>query len=68
MTGFGEFLPLWQSSHKLLGNFLNVFLLFGKNLGLLWRILNVLGQIFVDVNGQKLKNNLSIWSHWHGCK
>ena len=34
------------------------YLLFGKILDLLWQIMNVIGQIFVDVNGQMLQNNL----------
>ena len=41
-----------------------VYLLFGKILDLLWETLYPIGQIFVDVNGQMLKNNLVIWSHW----
>ena len=27
-------------------------------------ILYAIGQVFIDVNGQMLKNNLAIWSHW----
>ena len=40
------------------------YLLFGKILELLWQILYPIGQISVQVNGQMLKNNLAIWSHW----
>ena len=30
------------------------------------KIMYAIGHIFVDVNGQKLKNNLVIWSPWWG--
>ena len=39
-------------------------LLFGKMLTLLWQICDIIRLIFIVANGQKLKNNLSIWSHW----
>ena len=32
----------------------------------LWQILYAIGQVFIDINRQKLKNNLAIWSHWSG--
>ena len=48
---------------KVLGNLLRVYLRVGKMLDLLWHILYAIGQIFVDVNGQMLENNLAIWSH-----
>ena len=38
--------------------------MFGILLNQLWQILNVIGQIFIDVNGQILKNNPAIWPHW----
>ena len=48
---------------KVLVNFWGFIYYFGK----LWtdfgKILYVIGQIFIDVNGQMLKNNLAIW--WH---
>ena len=40
--------------------FLTVYFLFGKMLSLLWQI----WAIFIVANGQILKNNLTIWSHW----
>ena len=40
------------------------FLLFFQILNLLLQILFATGQIFIDVNGHMLKNNLAIWSHW----
>ena len=33
-------------------------------MGLLWQIWNTFWQIFMVANGQILKNNLTIWSHW----
>jgi len=48
---------------KSLGNFVNVYLVFGKILNPLWRIFYAIGQIFIVVNGQTLLNNLAIWSH-----
>ena len=55
MTRFGEISPLWQ------------FLRFVQYLA---KIRVYLGEILVKVaifiveNGQKLKNNRAIWSHW----
>ena len=43
---------------------LAIYFLFGKKLSLLWQICDVIGLIFIDANGQILKNNLTIWSHW----
>ena len=40
------------------------YLLFGKMLSLLWQIFDIVGLIFSVENGQKLKNKLTIWSHW----
>ena len=62
VTRFGEILPLGHNIN-ILGNFLRVYLVFGILLKLIWQILNAIGQIFIDVNGQKLKKNLTIWSH-----
>ena len=62
--------PDWVKFHhfgkifKVLGNILWVYLLFGKISDLFWQILYAIGQVFIDVNGQMLKNNLAIWSHW----
>ena len=63
VTRIGEISPLWQIIY-VFGNFLRVYLLFGIHFNPLWHFLNAIGQIFIDVNGQKLKNNLAIWSHW----
>ena len=49
---------------KVLGNFSRVYVFFGKILGQLFHIYFTLGQILIDVNGQLLKNNLAIWSHF----
>ena len=40
-----------------------VFFLVGKILDRLWQISNAIGQVFIDINGQMLKNNRAIWSH-----
>ena len=50
---------------SILGNVLKVYFVFGKPLNLLWQILNAIGLIFIDVNGQMLKYYLAIWSHCH---
>ena len=63
MTRFGDISQFWPNL-KSLGQFLRVYLLLGKNLDQLWQILYAIGQVFIDVNGQILKNNLAIWSHW----
>ena len=46
------------------GKFLTVFFLFGKMLNLLWQICYITGIVFIIANGQILKHNLTIWSHW----
>ena len=51
-------------SLQVLGNFLTVFFLFGKMLSLLWQICDLIGLFFHVANGQILKNNLTIWSHY----
>ena len=48
-----------------ISDFLRAHLVFGILLNLLWQILYVIGNIFLDLNGQKWANNLAIWSH---CK
>ena len=63
VTRFGDISPFWQNLQSL-GHFLRPYLLFGKNLDLLWLNWYAIWQIFIDVIGQMLKNNLSIWSHW----
>ena len=49
---------------KVVSKFLTVYFLSGKMLSLLWQICDNIGLIFIVVNGQILKNNLTIWSHW----
>ena len=45
---------------KVLGNFKDFIQVFV----ILWPILYPIGQIFIYVNGQILKNSQAIWSHW----
>jgi len=52
VTRFGEISPFWQ--------FLTVYFLFGKMLRILLQICDNIGLIFFVVNGQILKNNLTI--------
>ena len=49
---------------QVFGKYLTLHFLFGKLLGQLRQIYYIIGQIFVVANGQILKNNLTIWSHW----
>ena len=47
------------------GEFLMVYLVFGKLLNQLWEVLYDLGQILFVVNDQILQNRcLTVWSHW----
>ena len=46
-------------SLQVFGYFLTVYFLFGKILSLLWQNCDI-----IVGNGQTLKNNLTIWSHW----
>ena len=48
--------------------FLKVYFLFGKVLSLLWQIWYIIGLNLIVGNGQILKNNLTIWSHWPAGK
>ena len=60
--------PVWPDLakvYKFLANF-ECFFLFGKMLSQFWHICDILGLIFIVANGQILKNNLTIWSHWSG--
>ena len=52
------------NSVQVFGNFLTVYFLFGKMLSLLWQTCDIIGLICIVGNGQILKNNLTIWSHW----
>ena len=44
--------------------FSTVLFLFCKILSLLWQICDIIGLFVIVANGQILKNNLTIWSHW----
>ena len=44
-------------------NFLRVYFVFGILLTLFGQIWYVIAQIFIDVNGQKMKKSLAMWSH-----
>ena len=59
---FGEILPLWQNFKSLWAIFVmvSIWQTFVPALGNIYAT----GQIFIVVNGQRLKNNLAIWSHW----
>ena len=54
----------FEKMSKVFGNSLKVNLVIGKMLLLLWQKTNAIGQIFVTVNGQILRIDLAIWSHW----
>ena len=62
VTRFGKIRHFGESL-QIFGQFLTVYLLFGKMLNLLWQICDIIGLIFIVGNGQILKNNLTIWSH-----
>ena len=70
VTRFGKISPFWQNPQSL-GQFLRVFLLFGKfwtdfgkKFYAIEQIWYIIGPIFIVTNGQMLKNNLAVWSHW----
>jgi len=44
---------------------LSDYLLFDKIVNLFLQIFYTFGQFFIVLNGQILKNNIAIWSHWH---
>ena len=60
VTRLGEISPLGKI-FKVLGNFSRVHLLFWTYFG---NFLHIIGQIFIDVDGQTLNNNPAIWSHF----
>ena len=62
VTRFGETLHPLQNSISLWAIFSSIHKLFGKLLCLLGNFYAT-GEIFIVVNGQRLKNNLVIWSH-----
>ena len=59
VTRFGQILPFGQDIQSL-GQFSQGLFTFWEKFG---PNLYVIGHVFVDVNGQMLKNNLAIWSH-----
>ena len=60
LTKFRHFGKSWQ----IFGKFLTVYFLPGKLLSPPWQIYVIFGLNFIAANGQILKNNLTIWSHW----
>ena len=54
----------FDKSLQVFGKILTVYFLFGKTLSILCQICDIIGLIFSVANGQILKNNLTIWSHW----
>ena len=50
------------------GNIFKVNFIFVQVLNPFWNNFYALGQVFIVVNGQILKNNLAIWSHWSSLK
>ena len=63
VTRLAEILPIWQKNTSL-WQFSAVYFSFGKMMGLLWQIWNIISLFFVVANGQISKNNVTIWSHW----
>ena len=64
LTRYNQCDQIWRNFASL-ANFLTVYFLLGTMLSLLWRISHIIGLIFTVANGQILKNNLTIWSHWN---
>ena len=60
LAKFRHFGKILQSFGKLLGH----YFLFGKIVNLHWEICYITGLIIIVVNGQILKHDLTIWSHW----
>ena len=49
---------------KALGNFYKPWVVSWNFFNLLWQKCYALGQFYIVVNDQKLKNDKTIWSHW----
>ena len=64
VTRFDEISPLWRNFQSLWGHFGLVFANFCTYFGNFYAT----GQIFSDVNGQIVKNNVPIWSQLHPVK
>ena len=63
VTRFGEISPLWQHL-KVFGQFLAWYILYYANFCIYFGNFYTTRQLLIAVNGQRLKNNLAIWSHW----
>ena len=63
VTRFGEISPLWQTFTSIWQNFDSFFLIW-QNAEPTLAICDIFGLIFIVANGQVLKKNLTIWSHW----
>ena len=63
VTRFGEISPFGQNLQSL-GKLFEVFFAIWEILDQCGKILYVIGQVLIDANGQMLKNNIAIWSHW----
>ena len=49
---------------QVFGKSLTIYFLFGKMLSPIWQNCDLIELIFIVANGQLLKNDLTIWSHW----
>ena len=54
---------LWKIL-QVFGKLLTVYFLFGKTVNLFWLFCFTYLIIFIVANGQILKHNLTLWSHW----
>ena len=63
VTRLGIISPLWQNL-KSCWAINSIILLVCKALNLHWQIYYAIGQIYIVINGQILKNALAISSHW----
>ena len=57
---FRHFGKIFKKTWANFWGFINYFAIFLQ----LWKIFYAIGQMFVHINGQILKNNLPIWSHY----
>ena len=60
MTRFGEIPPLWKKFTSLWKFFDSLFLIWQEMLSLLWENCDIIGLIFTVVNGQLLKNLVTL--------
>ena len=54
----------FSTNLEIFGNKRKVYFIFGKVVNSPWDFLYAFGQNFIIINGQILKNNIAIWSHW----